>query len=353
MLMTHNITGLLSGEEEKRARLTKRDREGPSPGPKWEKRYSQSSEPQSTNFRAPILSPNSTNSTASPGSSVDSGIDVGTTAGAASTSQLNYPDKGKWCRPKNALGKHFKHVAREDLPWDMQLFWPLQAEERSLLTKLTSAYQSVTTNTTMEDLEKMRQWGSFCMEKAIFALEYSMREYVEFARVIPEFKQLRQGDQIAVLKASALMWYHIRLASDFIPERRSWVNAFGAMSEVDLGNFLGDPHSVQEYAEFCEGLKFVVKNDTTLYTLMHTLVLFDPRDSKVEDRIMVNTLKDKYLVLLKHHLESQFSFLHADRYMAEIAQQILDLRQLGESSLIFYKHFQSQFRPLIAEVFAD
>ena len=281
----------------------------------------------------------------SPGSSADSGND----SGACTPSPYDYPNKGKWCRPRNALGRRFKHVAREELPWDMQLYWPLTVEERASLTHLTSSYQSATSVFTPEDQERMRQWDSFCMEKAIFALEHAMRQYVQFARVIPEFQSLSQGDQIAVLKASALQWYHIRTASHFIPERRAWVNFFGAFAESELGSFFGDAHGVQQYADFCEGLKFVVKNDTTLYALMYTLVLFDPRDPSIENRVLVNNIKDKYIVLLKHHLESQFSFLHADRYLGEMVQICLDLKDLEHNLVLFFSDYSSHFYPLIAE----
>ena len=342
-----NAVCTFADDEEKRARQSKRERDEALAG---KKERSQGDTQVTTSTATPsadALSP--ADAATSPGSSADSGND----SGACTPSPYDYPNKGKWCRPRNALGRHFKHVAREELPWDMQLYWPLTVEERASLTHLTSSYQSVTSVFAPEDQERMRQWDSFCMEKAIFALEHAMRQYVQFARVIPEFQSLSQGDQIAVLKASALQWYHIRTASYFIPERRAWVNFFGAVAESELGSFFGDAHGVQQYADFCEGLKFVVKNDTTLYALMQALVLFDPRDANIENRVLVNNIKDKYMVLLKHHLESQFSFLHADRYLVEMMEQILDLQQLSQSSMVFYKHFSSQFRPLVAEVLSE
>ena len=336
-------------DEEKKARQGKRERDE-ALGARKDKGQGepQVGAPTSTVSPASTLSPATT--ATSPGSPVDSANDCGASSSSAA---YDYPDKGKWCRPRNALGRRFQHVAREELPWDMQLYWPLTVEERALLTQLTSSYQTVTSACSPEDQERMRQWDSFCMEKAIFALEHSMRQYVQFARVIPEFQALSQGDQISVLKASALQWYHIRTASYFIPERRYWANPFGVVEESELSGFFGDAHGLREYADFCEGLKFMVKNDTTLYALMHTLVLFDARDPNIENRVLVNNTKDKYMVLLKHYLESQFSFLHADRYLVEIMEQILDLQQLGQSSMSFYKHFSSHFRPLVAEVLSQ
>ncbi|KAL8620638.1 hypothetical protein ACOMHN_029528 [Nucella lapillus] len=342
---------LILDDEEKKARQSKRDKslhikkeqqqqESPEP-------TSNTSMPSSSSSGSCCGASSSCSYSNSPQLSIDSGIDNN----ATSDRPIDYPGKGKWCRPRNALGVCFKHVAREDLPWDMQLYWPLTVEERLLLTKLTSALQTVTTVISPEDKDRINQWDSFCMEKAIFALEFSMRQYVQYARCIPEFQNLPQVDQIATLKASALQWYHVRSASEFIPEIRSWVNVFGSISETQLGNFFGDMHGVKEYADFCEGIKFVVKNDMTLYALIHTLMLFDPRDPHIENRVWVNKVRDKYMVLLKHHLESQFSFFHADRYLAEVVEQMLDLLQLSQSSLVFYKHFSSQFRPLVAEVF--
>jgi nuclear receptor subfamily 1 group I len=265
----------------------------------------------------------------------------------------NFPGKGKWVRPTTALGTNFKHVTREELPWNMQLYWPLTTDERALLTDLTSSYQTVTTNASVEDRERFSKWGDFCMDEMFFKLEHYMHKYVQFARLVPDFQRLRQHDKIALLKASALCWYHIRMAFEYLPEQRAWVNMFGTRTVDQLSGFFGDPKGVDQYASFCESFKSVLKNDMSLYALMIMLVLFDPSDASLQDRTMVNTVRDKYVLLLKHYLESQFSFLFADRYLAEVFSQLVDLRVLSQSSMQFYKHFSSQFKPLIAEVFGE
>ena len=104
---------------------------------------------------------------------------------------------------------------------------------------------------------------------------------------------------------------------------------------------------------FCQGVKFVVKSDATLYALMHTLVLFDPRDPNLENRVLVNSSKDKYMVLLKHYLESQLSVLHADRYLVEMVQICLDLEDFGHNRELFFSDYSSHFHPLVEEFLSD
>lgn len=256
------------------------------------------------------------------------------------------------CRRNGALGLHFRSAGTETLPLNSALYWSLTHEETFLLERLTSQYRDIFNDAGTAAAAPL-DLRDIPVETVMVAVDLLLRKFVTLSKRVPQFSQLQECDQITLLKATAMRLYCLRLAEVYIPERKSWKSMVGEVSESGLKHLFREPRILREIMVFCEGVKFVVENDTTLYALMYTLVLFDPRDPSIENRVLVNNIKDKYIVLLKHHLESQFSFLHADRYLVEMMEQILDLQQLSQSSMVFYRHFSSQFRPLVAEVLSE
>nr|KAG5699025.1 hypothetical protein BaRGS_025419 [Batillaria attramentaria] len=253
-------------------------------------------------------------------------------------------------------GRDFQHVAREELPWDMKLYWPLTNDERQLLTQLSSAYQDMMmamVSPEHAERPRIRAGQAITVEDLLFTLEQSLRKCVHFSKAIPEFHRLRKADQISTLKASAMQLSSIRATAFFLPERNLWRNnLLGDVSVQDVLDHCSHHPCVSEFAQFCKSLKSVAKTNCTVYALMHTLALFDARDDKLEERVLVNTLKDRYLILLKHHLESEFSFLHADRYLNELMEILVDVRQLGQTMMEFYRQYSHMFKPLLTEIFS-
>ena len=252
------------------------------------------------------------------------------------------------CRRNGALGLHFRSAGTETLPRNSALYWNLTHEETFLLERLTSRYTDIFNDAGTAAAAPL-DLRDIPVETVMVAVDLLLRKFVTFSKRVPQFSQLQECDQITLLKATAMRLYCLRLAEVYIPERKSWKSMVGEVTESGLKHLFQEPRILREIMVFCEGVKFVVKNDTTLYALMYTLVLFDPRDPSIENRVLVNNIKDKYIVLLKHHLESKFSFLHADRYLAEMVQICLDLEDLGHNLVLFFSDYSSHFYPLIAE----
>lgn len=252
------------------------------------------------------------------------------------------------CRRNGALGLHFRSAGTETLPLNSALYWSLTHEETFLLERLTSQYRDIFNDAGTAAAAPL-DLRDIPVETVMVAVDLLLRKFVTFSKRVPQFSQLQECDQITLLKATAMRLYCLRLAEVYIPERKSWKSMVGEVSESGLKHLFREPRILREIMVFCEGVKFVVENDTTLYALMYTLVLFDPRDPSIENRVLVNNIKDKYIVLLKHHLESQFSFLHADRYLGEMVQICLDLKDLEHNLVLFFSDYSSHFYPLIAE----
>ena len=292
--------------------------------------------------------PQENDSTENPGAGSSGPAVVG------SGSSSSTPGKSSDSSQTLALGCRFVHVERNELPWDIQLYWPLTEAERVLLTQVTTSYTTIQLALTPPENAECTAGGQPSqMEFMMYNLEAVLRKSVLYAKAIPEFRTLREVDQIALLKASALKTYMLRSAALYIVERRAWPSYMGDVYVDDARNiFQSQSKGVDDFAEFCMSLKSVTKTNFMLYALLHCIVVFDVRDTQLEERCKVNGLKDKYLLLLKHYLESEYSYLHASRYMLELFAQLEDIHNAGPKVMFFYKQFSSFFRPLIAEFLA-
>ena len=97
-------------------------------------------------------------------------------------------------------------------------------------------------------------------------------------------------------------------------------------------------------------LKTLLKNDVTLYALLQCVLLFDPSQPHVADRQLVNGLRDKYLLLLKHYLESVVSYQHAHDYLDLLRDKLGELAVLGEKMTDMFKTWTGLIQPLMIEV---
>nr|KAG5714184.1 hypothetical protein BaRGS_018401 [Batillaria attramentaria] len=201
----------------------------------------------------------------------------------------------------------------------MKQYWLLTSDERATLTQLTSAYQDTMMKLTDRDPDKRLSLGSsggMTLEDFFYVVEQVLHLCVRFAKALPDFWQLKQPDQIAILKTSSMQCDGIALSAMCVPERGVWQTPFGdlGMNHMPAAlNTARDRELMAEMLSFSRQLKSVAKSDITIYGLLHCIALFDPSEATLDDKQLVNTLKDKYLILLKHYIESQFSYQHADR----------------------------------------
>lgn len=78
--------------------------------------------------------------------------------------------------------------------------------------------------------------------------------------------------------------------------------------------------------------------------------MFDPREANIVDRQLINTFRDKYIILLKHYLESEYSFLYAERYMSAIMDKVVEIRQTAQLSLTAMRQFMDFIPPLMKQL---
>ncbi|KAL8598363.1 hypothetical protein ACOMHN_047684 [Nucella lapillus] len=232
---------------------------------------------------------------------------------------------------KVAQGLNFRHVDRETLPSDSHLYCKLTRHEAALLDYLNSSYKEIFWSVT-HPKENAGPIGlkDLPVKMLMVAVDSIFRKFVNFSKRVPEFRQLVEEDQAILLKSRCMNVYCVRLAESFDTDRRLWKTTVGEVGPEEVAHLFREPGVLAQIVSFSECTKHVMETDITTYGLMFALVIFNPLDPSLQNRDFVSKQKDKYMVLLKRYLESRLSFLHADRYLAEIINVLVDVETLGQ-----------------------
>ncbi|KAL8624440.1 hypothetical protein ACOMHN_034688 [Nucella lapillus] len=242
----------------------------------------------------------------------------------------------------------FQHVPRDALPSDPLKYWRLGEEERALLTELTLAYQQTVLRRSEcpEDPNSTLDMGTVLGRCQRFAADI-----VNFVKRVPDFRQLCMQDQVAVLKGASWRTFLVKSSANFVVERNSWVKDHGYMS-VDQFTQASPEHrdKILLMARYSAALKNILRNDPTTFAVLQVLVLFDPRDPNLRDRQLVSEKGDKYAVLLKRLLQSQWSYDYAGHYLNAVRGKVQEMAWVADSVHAMFRDWVHLMGPLMREV---
>ena len=253
------------------------------------------------------------------------------------------------CNRRVAQGTQFVHVQKEQLPAAADLYRPLTDGEADLLNHLTSCYKEIFWSGAGAQRGPSVSFTNLPVETVMMAFDLLLRRFVAFSKRVPEFRRLAEADQIALLKAAAMRLYCGRLAEAYSPDRRLWETSAGEVTEEEVAHLFKEPAILTAIVNFCRGVKFVVSTDITVFALLQTLAIFDAAAPGLGNREEVNRLKEKYTLLVKHHLQAKLSYQHAGRYLTEAIAILQDEETLGQMLMDFFTDYSSHFHPLISE----
>lgn len=251
------------------------------------------------------------------------------------------------------ISRDFEPIPAHQLPSDLHMYWRLTDEERALLTQISATYQ----NTILRLPKKggasehtERSFNSITLEDLLGRCDVCANNVVKLMKGLVDYRQLQVEDQLATLKACAMRTLILKGAACFVVERDAWIKAYGELPVSLFVRVTGHEKLIRQHAEFCRSLKTFFRNDITLYALLQCVMLFDPRGPNIADRQVVNTFRDKYLLLLKHYLESQVSYAYSESYMDYIREKLAELKILAEKMTLMFKEWTALIQPLMIEV---
>ncbi|XP_005089041.2 nuclear hormone receptor HR96 [Aplysia californica] len=244
----------------------------------------------------------------------------------------------------------FKHVPKESLPTDRNMYHQLSSTDKCLLSDITEAYRST--------LAAMPEMGPYSIEKEyqkasdlINHSEVVVRKLIMFVKHLEDFKHLTQEDQIAALKACVMNTLLLRSALFYNIEKDAWLTPKGEIPTSILKNATGFVSLHNNHVYYCRRVKSMALEDLNLYALLQALIIFDPAGFNVTGREFISSIQDRYIILLKHYLESVFSYDYAKDYYVSALDRLCDLKVLSEEhAKILLQVNPVDVEPLMLEV---
>ncbi|XP_025095026.1 nuclear hormone receptor HR96-like isoform X2 [Pomacea canaliculata] len=243
----------------------------------------------------------------------------------------------------------FQQIPRERLPADPLLYRRLTEEEDHMLKDFSYCYE--TTIAAVPDLDQAMRENYHNATDLVNNSEVCVRQLIKFVKQLEDFKLLRQEDQISALKSCIMRSVLLRSVAFYIVEKDAWLTLKGEIPTSILKEATGLCTLHNLHVRYCRTLKAVVQNNFTLYALMQVLIIFNPDGNNLIDRELISNLQDKYINILKHYLEAQYSYEHAHEYFAAILDRLSELKSVGEEhSRILLQVNPCQIEPLMLEV---
>ncbi|KAK3584336.1 hypothetical protein CHS0354_017506 [Potamilus streckersoni] len=185
-----------------------------------------------------------------------------------------------------------------------------------------------------------------------------IRRLIKFSKHIPEFRQLKQDDQIHLLKGGIMEILVLRSAMGYDMKMNKW-----KIKDNEIGKeYKLDPHMIQnalgqnmysEHVRFVTSLHHLTQSNKTVMTLLFVIELFSADRPNIQNKELVSKTQEKFSMWLKAYLESIYSVNEARQLYPKLLVKLLDVRNLGEfSSQLAASLDITKLEPLLIEIFS-
>ena len=204
----------------------------------------------------------------------------------------------------------------------------LSGDETALLQELTQVYD-LSFTVDLEPLIHIKQLDP-SLNQLINQSSITVLRIIKFAKRLEEFVRLPQECQIGILKGSCIHILLLRSVSLYDCDRDVWVTPRGDIPTEILKNATGFVKLHDDHVRYCKSMKCNIGNDLTIVVILLVIVLFSPDGPHVTLREVVSNIQDKYLILLKHYLESKYTFVKAAEMFPILMTKLQELNELAD-----------------------
>ncbi|XP_045190621.2 nuclear hormone receptor HR96-like [Mercenaria mercenaria] len=231
---------------------------------------------------------------------------------------------------------------------DPSLFRILAPAEYILFEDLGEAYGSTLGELLHERLEENSY--NNCND-LINNSTVAVKRLIKFIKRLEDFYQLNKDDQIAALKACVLSSIILRSSCFYSTKRDSWITGTGEISTSILKKSTGYSELYEIHTNFCRSLKELIGDDKILFALVQVICIFSPECNEIREKGKMSSVQDKYIILLKHYLEWEFSYPVAKHVFAKLLAIIADMKRISDAhNAIILQANPSDIEPLMLEV---
>lgn len=241
-------------------------------------------------------------------------------------------------------------MSPDSLPKDLRMYRVLNEEEKTMVDELTVTYLETLGGFANEThVNKEESYSN--AEELINNSEIAVRRLIKFVKKIAQFRGMSQENQVACLKSCVLNALLLRSVNFYDVENDAWKTPTGSIptSVLKCATGFNDLHDA--HTSYCAGLKKLTRDDSRIMALIQTITVFNPDGQNLENRQVISDLQDQFILLLRHYLESQVSFLHSQIFFSSILQKISELKGLGEDhARILLQINSNKIEPLMLEI---
>ncbi|XP_029649686.1 nuclear hormone receptor HR96 isoform X2 [Octopus sinensis] len=235
------------------------------------------------------------------------------------------------------------------LPKERELYRKLTENETVFIKELTMLYESTLASQVDSYHSEKSNYSS--INQLVNNSEIAVRRLIKFVKRLDDFMRLSQEDQIATLKACVLSTILLRSVAFYSYEKDAWITTKGEVPTKILKEVTGYFNLHDSHTRYCRSLKYVVQDNHEVMTLLQLIIIFNPEGPNLSSRTLISDIQDHYITLLKHYLESEFSFSYAKEILPFLLQKLADLKDLSEEhSKILLQVNPTQIEPLMLEV---
>lgn len=181
-----------------------------------------------------------------------------------------------------------------------------------------------------------------------------VRKLIKFSKKLEDFMNLTQDLQIVLLKGATLNCIFLRSAVSYDIDKDAWISPRGEISTTILksatGHVMKQLH--EDHVMMCRKMKELTGNDLTLFIILQVMILFSPEYVHINQRALVSNIQDRYCILLKHYMESTYSFRAAQDMFPAILQRLSEMKKYSEEHGKILLHVNPrEIEPMLLEVF--
>ena len=183
---------------------------------------------------------------------------------------------------------------------------------------------------------------------------FTVKKLVSFIKSVEEFKSLPIDTKTACLKAHmlcSLVWMAIS-HYDGGSESIHYQNSLPLHVDLLREAFHDHKEKIEKFIELCKSTTEEITIDIPLKVIILCILVFNPAGEGLTNCRHLSNVQDIYLILLKHYLESKYTYGESKKFFVFLLGKLKDIRSADDSfSEIAQRIPVQKIEPLMREIF--
>lgn len=225
----------------------------------------------------------------------------------------------------------------------------LSEEERVKLECLSGSFMQFVNSET----EITLNLDLTCIQGQLNFSAFMVNDFVRFIKTNDDFRSLTVDTQSACLKAHLLSCFVLHSIYTYNP-RTCTFDALGrSIHEVFvIESFTPHCDVALDFIKLCRESQKKITHDHNIHAILQMILVLSPDGVDILMRRHLSNIQDKYLILLKHHIESNFSFSCRREMYAYLLQKLQEVKGCSIRMLaVLHQINTAMVEPLMLEVF--